>query len=304
MRRAEAILVVGAGGTAIHPSDRLFPDRWGYPVGPVTETRYADLSGAGHEMYELGYALRTSLEAIEHSGNEFPYRGQDAEAWAQIAALMLSIGESAIFAALALTETDAAWSNLAQSEGQDRLAAIRAAFVCEATQQYLLAMGHQLANLAFRVFLTSGPALEGLSGGLKRAAMVAMPWSDDRAGWIFHSAIDKLASEITGSRRKSTRLVKVAAGLYRDASWRQLNESRGQSFHRWREDLGGISRTPLNVLKNRDFVTGQAAIRGGSALREACRALHAASPTADGIALVPVITSEIVSSGPVHDYPA
>ena len=143
------------------------------------------------------------------------------------------------------------------SEVPKRAIALRCDFVSEAIQVHLLALGHQLANLSFRFFLTSRTALDAVSNNksLRDAATAAVPWTDNPQAWLFQSQLELLRGELAGSSIERAKVVRAGARLNRTVPWKDLTSMRGRSLHRWREDVGGLRSSGFATMKGRHEVS-------------------------------------------------
>lgn len=266
---------------------------WEYTVPDIDETKHRYLHSVGQEFDELGRALAASVQAATGSGSlGSVYRGQTEARWLEIAALLTSIGEVAQFAALALLENTAAWDHVDdRHDGEAHAIALRCDFISEAIQLHLLALGHQLANLSFRFFLTSSAATDAVSNSkmLRTAAAAAIPWTDNPKAWLYQRQLQTLRRELVGSSIERAKVVRAVARLDRTAAWTDLNSARGRSFHRWRDDVGGQRDTGFAAMKGRHGVSSRAAVEATKTMWATHRAMKETSPRAAGVALVPHI---------------
>lgn len=197
--------------------------------------------------------------------------------WHAIIDLTRSLCETAHMVNVSLREIGGL---IVDSPTQD--GALQATFFLEATEQYLVGAGHQLCNLAFRVCLTSGKdsaTVRSTSAKWRTRSDASRPGSHAHCGWLMHSQARDLVAVIgKNSRSPGGRIALCAARLYRRASWRSVDDARGENFHRLRLPVTAQGADWQTPLMRRYDAALDAAQDLAVELRVAFSALTAASP--------------------------
>lgn len=242
---SEFSLTVGDAGRWFGLAAGIFPRHEAYQVPRPGDCGLQDAARSAEVLQWCGQALRTALEAEAAHPQDFSNRWThaDLDRWLEIASLLRSAGDAFKLAVASTCEI----RGLLDVTQADSPAAspILAAFVAEATAQYLMSVGHNLTNAAFRVCLTSGPCVHQLASAnsrVRKAMRSATPGNDDRSAWLFHSEAAKVSSALGQSRAAPVRMMKVATRLHSRRSWKAANEARDVYFHRWRRGFAGGDR--------------------------------------------------------------
>jgi hypothetical protein len=117
---------------------------------------------------------------------------------------------------------------------------LRAGFVLEGVGQYLVSIGHNMANIGLRCALEA-PSIRSRIDTMDRrnrdiVKAASQPNTKKPAAWIFHSQAPALLRAI-GGHSGAIRPLRVAATLYRAQDWKPMVGGRNVSFHRIREEF-------------------------------------------------------------------
>ncbi len=171
--------------------------------------------------------------------------------WRELCGLAGTIGESLML--VAASEIEVEWHRRARAIGDlPSNMKLGQRFLSEANANAVISIGHRLANLIARA-LVLDPQLRAAAAKSKNPNIARMmtaltPFSDDRHAWISLDdgntrTLRKIAkcSSHSSVRSLADRLRELACG----EPWRQLEQSRGEDFHRWRVEsasLAGVDR--------------------------------------------------------------
>lgn len=173
-----------------------------------------------------------------------------ANPWREVYGLVGSIGESLVVAAACEIEVE--WHRRARAVGDLPPAmVVGQRFFSIAEGQEVLGVGHRLVNLVARVLATRDDVRATMQSfrPLKRWQRDHFPFDDGRSSWLSADSptVEALARVAAAHRHPSfARLADAVQELVRSAAWKNLEESRGQNFHRWRAEssvLAGVDRT-------------------------------------------------------------
>lgn len=279
------------------PDGTLYPAHDGYTLPSIAEVGLEECSVAGGAWQELGQATLHNLHEI---GTELEFRAQypnyNFQRWVEIAELGRCIGEATLTVVAALAEV----AGLIQSTNpkQPHTNPTLAGFTSEATAQYLVSIGHNLANLGLRIAeehsacnaLLAGP---GSTKGI-RTALRQAPGADHPAAWIFHSQAVDMAAALTPSRSAPASFVKTVSRLFLAKDWTKVNLARNQYFHRWRQSFAFDGYAAASAYHR---ATLRAALCLGRALPALYNQFMRSSPKDNDVPLVPRISVSTWSDG-------
>ena len=183
-------------------------------------------------FWEMG----TAGADASNEGRAYAFAGQMASAGEQLALALAAAVEVAIWAEARLgAESDPA------EEMQMR-------GMAEAQSMFVMGTGHALANLAVRALSLDQDCRAELGRRLGRHGTLTFdPFSMDRADWISLNRTGcraiRAAASSTG-HQEVIDLVDPVVAFGTGSSWRDLEERRGQDFHRWRPQTPGIGAGP------------------------------------------------------------
>lgn len=192
-----------------------------------------------------------ALRAMANQGLTDPHPGVPLaeDRWRQIGGLFGSISESISLAAACEIEVEL--NRRSVEDGSIPPAMIMAGrFFSESQGQTVLGIGHRLANVAVRVLAlrwrdeVQTPALRGAAND---------PWANDRDSWVsLNPRIARSLSEAAARipHQSIHDLAAAISSLQASDEWRNLDDQRGEDFHRWRREtsvLAGVDATSGNV---------------------------------------------------------
>jgi hypothetical protein len=166
----------------------------------------------------------------------------------ELAGYMAGAGEQLALACLADHEFGQ-WASVDPSPARshEKVAAEMAQrALAELESYYVISVGHALANMTGRV-LALDPGLHQHLSGAKYVKTTFTPFSDARQDWL--SMNPKVARALQEAAAQSdipsfAGLADPAAGLAGSKPWRELDEVRGEHFHRWRSQSTGMTGAP------------------------------------------------------------
>ncbi len=133
--------------------------------------------------------------------------------------------------------------------------------LAESAATYVISLGHDLANLVGRVLALDAASHDKLEEKLNTRLL---PGSSDRGDWLSLSDIRELRQIASGvGSGDLVELVDPAHRLRITKSWRELEESRGGDFHRWRPQSAGIVGAALGQFGVTDGETKVYSITAG-----------------------------------------
>lgn len=165
-----------------------------------------------------------------------------------LAGQMASAGEQLALALAAAVEV-AIWREARVGEPEpDPVAEMQMRGMAEAQSLFVMGAGHALANLAVRALALDENCRAELGRKLGRGKTLTFdPFSTDRANW---TSLNPTACKAIRAAARSTGhqevidLVKPVVDFGAGTSWRDLEERRGQDFHRWRPQTAGLGGGP------------------------------------------------------------
>lgn len=228
-----------AGGWLGLPAG-IFPAHGSYRVPTRAECGLAEVQQYAEELHHLGHALRAALAGEEVDSNAFArdFGGQDLSRWLEIAEIIRSAGAATILALASLCEIEGLLNG--SDHELPSISPLVAGFVTEATAQYLISVGHDLANASWRICLTSSACQTQFAAGgsgVQKLVSASIPRSTSRQAWIFHSEATNLADLLATSRVPPARLMRATARLYVAADWQGVIAARDRHFHQLRSDM-------------------------------------------------------------------
>jgi hypothetical protein len=184
-------------------------------------------------FWEMGTA---GVDA-SNEGRVYAFAGQMASAGEQLALALAAAVEVAI------------WRDARVGEPEpDPVEEMQMRGMAEAQSLFVMGTGHALANLAVRVLALDESCRAELGRKLGRGKTLTFaPFSTDRADWI---SLNRTACKAIRAAARSTGhravidLVEPIAEFGTGTSWRDLEERRGQDFHRWRPQTPGLGGGP------------------------------------------------------------
>jgi hypothetical protein len=270
-------------------SHELFPPHLSYRVPNPDEIGLGETESALSNLESAGLRLTSHLDAFPDR-REFDalFKHASFDRQREIAKLLRGAGQSVNLVVAAVCESHgllrsvsgAAESSM-RSPGEQMWDLQRAGFVLEGCAQYLVSIGHYLANVGVRCGLESGAVRERVPTMAKAPAKwltaASTPGSRDQKAWIFHSN-SRLVVEAIGGRSKAIQPLRVAARLNDAASWKPMVDLRGTFFHRVREEFPAAPDGSAAAVE-RLLGVNVAAVRClGRAVPAFVLALQAASP--------------------------
>lgn len=178
--------------------------------------------------------------------------------WREIFGIAGSIGESLMLAAGC--EVEAEWLRRARAAHAlpDQMM-LGQRFFSESEAQLALGIGHRLFNLVLRAVAVDRELRAKMleSRDLKQWAEAHRPRVDTYAAWesLNKSRARALRRVVAGFPHPSVRsLVAVPACLAVSAAWRDLDETRGREFHRWRVESSVVAGLDATSGYTRDVV--------------------------------------------------
>ncbi len=154
----ERITLHGGDGIQRATLDRLFPRRLDYPVPSVDEIGLASTETLIDEIGGMGERGRGN---VERTGDSWAhaYPDDDVVLWAAVCDLLVAVRDTWSMLGPAVREV-AGLLVVAGDEPEDRarrsVALQRSAFVLEAGEQYLVQIGHLMANASLRMAVGDG----------------------------------------------------------------------------------------------------------------------------------------------------
>lgn len=296
-------VTAGDSGAWLVPVGHLFPSHDHYSIPIPDSVGLGDLDQAGDAWHEIGEVLATNIRALETGDSRFEaysYPRASVARWYEIANLSRCCGEACETAAAALCEVSGLLASANREHPQT--APIVAAFVTEGALQYLISVGHNLANLGLRLAIESPSCKRRLLSGTKQAvriASAAVEHPNERKAWIFHSDVKHLNESLNGSTAPAARFLRTVWRLQVSKDWQFGETARNRYFHRWRD---GFSSGGLDEAFNYYSASRDAAACLGRALPQLYHQLLASSPRSrrGGFPLIPriqVMSQELVDSG-------
>lgn len=166
----------------------------------------------------------------------------------ELAGYMAGAGEQLALACLADHEFSQ-WASvdLSSAQSHEKVAAEMAQrALAELESYYVIGVGHALANMTGRV-LALDPGLHQHMAGAKYIKTTFTPFSNARQDWLSMNsnvarALQKAAA--VSAIPSFARLADPAAELAGSKPWQELDEVRGEHFHRWRSQSIGMTGAP------------------------------------------------------------
>jgi hypothetical protein len=179
-------------------------------------------------------------------GTRFMAGGLAENPWREICGLVGSIGESLVLAAACGVEAEAHKRAIA-SGGEPNGMVIAQRFFSNAQGQEVISVGHRLANVAIRT-LAIDPDLRArmdTCGHPARGwAKAHAPNSSARRAWLSlnKATADALRCVVTQTRHCAIfDVAEEVALLQHSDEWRELDDVRGESHHRWRAESSVVT---------------------------------------------------------------
>ncbi len=196
---------------------------------------------AGHaEFWEMGAAAQ----------------GADEDRVYALAGRIASAGEQLALAHAGAVEV-ALWQELRGDSKPDPAHEVSMRGMAEAQCLFVMGTGHALANVAVRA-LALNPSLrselvkEFQRGG---SSPTFAPFSRDRIDWVtLNAGTCKTVRAVAQScgTQEVIWLIEPVVQFEAGRSWRDLEERRGEDFHRWRPQTHGIDGVPRSSPWSRD----------------------------------------------------
>jgi len=180
--------------------------------------------------------------------------------WREVCGLVGSIGESLVLAAACGVEAEAHKRAIASGDEPDGMV-IAQRFFANAQGQEIVAVGHRLANVAIRA-LAIDPGLrarmETCGEPARGWAKAHAPNSSTRRAWLSlnKTTVDALRCVVAQTRHRAIfNVAEEVAHLQYSGEWRELEDIRGESHHRWRPEspvVTGLDQESGYVQEIRD----------------------------------------------------
>lgn len=240
-------LSTGASGDWLGFSGPLLARQRDYQVPGPSELGLASAAQAGDALHEMGRALAANLDVFNDGSDDFGlyFPGFTMRRWLEISRLLQSAGSGIDLVIAALCETEGMLGAADDVRPSDPMAPVVAAFISEASIQYLVSVGHNLANVALRLCVEDSrcrQAMNEAGGAARKALRGVMGETSEAAGWIYHSQSAALAKAVAEVDCPQSRCLLLMGRLFEADAWREANTARNEYFHRWREGFrdGGI----------------------------------------------------------------
>ncbi|MCU1407356.1 MAG: hypothetical protein JWQ43_3659 [Glaciihabitans sp.] len=265
-------LTVGATGDPwFGLSGGLLPSRRTYDLPSAESIGLIDAERAGEELHLMGMALASNLDGFTPNefSDEFPEMSR--ERWVEIAQLCKTAGTAVELVTAALCETAGMLALNKDEENLDPLSPMVSAFLLEASMQYLVSVGHNLANIALRLCVESDECRARLKVGnssVRRILAGVVEPGDQPAGWIYHSQAGQIHRHLSGLSLAPVRCLDVVERIYDAEDWRQLTSARNLYFHRWREGFRGGTTSSNQAVLELQTATVRGAACAGRAIPE------------------------------------
>lgn len=236
----ESITLHGGDGIERSALDRLFPPLLDYPVPSIDQI---GLASTGILIDEIGGMGERGRGNVELNGDswKYTYPDDDVALWSAVCDLLIAVRDTWSMLGPAVREV-AGLLALAVSEAEVSarrgVALQRSAFVLEAGEQYVVQIGHLMANAALRMAIGDANDRELLGSGDRKQTekvLTAIAAGEQSfTAWPFHSFVVKVRPLLDSSTSGAADCVRAVADLYEKPSWAVVSESRNQWFHRAR----------------------------------------------------------------------
>jgi hypothetical protein len=174
--------------------------------------------------------------------------GREKNRLYELGGYMAGAGEQLGLACLADHEFSR-WESvdLSSAQSHEQVAAEMAQrALAELESYYVIGVGHALANMTGRV-LALDPALQQHLATAKYIKTTFVPFSGARQDWLsMNRNVARSLQRIAAMSGLSsfTHLADPAAGLAGSQQWQDLDDVRGEHFHRWRSQSIGMTGAP------------------------------------------------------------
>lgn len=186
------------------------------------------------------------------------HRGAEQDRAYALAGQMASAGEQLGLASAAGNEV-AIWRDLREGADLDAGHEMSMRGMAEAQCLFVMSTGHAFANVGLKA-LALDPALKaelikGFEGG---RVPTFEPFSAERFDWVsMNRETCKMLKAVTQSSSEGDviALIEPVVEFGLGAAWRELDERRGEDFHRWRMQTHGIVGVPQRTPWSSDGKT-------------------------------------------------
>lgn len=287
-------MTVGSdGGTFYSLNGQLFPPHGSYLVPNARDIGLEQAEESLGHLEDAAQQLKQHLAVWpdEHR-DEFTYLFTNAslDRQREIAGLLTGAQQSANLVLAAMCEAHGL-VGADTCDGSTRIGKnpprawdlLRAGFVLEGVGQYLVSIGHNMANIGLRCALEASSirsridTMDSRNRDILKAA--SRPNTKKPAAWIFHSQAPTLLRAI-GGHSNAIRPLRVAATLYRAQDWQPMVGGRNVSFHRIREEFPASPEASTNSILTLYRQNQRALQVLGRALPSFILGLRGASPKA------------------------
>lgn len=270
MRDGFTLTVGDAGDPWFGFSGGFLPSRRTYELASMESIGLDQAELAGGELHMMGMALASNLAVF--SAEEFieAFPDQSMDRWVEVAELCKTAGTALELVTASLCETDGMLRPVKDESHQDPVSPMVAAFLLEACMQYLVSVGHNLANIALRLCVESVVCRAALAAGNAsvRKVLAGVEGPGGTAAWIYHSQAAKFLPCLDDLREPAVICMHVVARLYEAPHWRELSSARNEYHHRWREGFRGGSGSATQSALELQAATVRAAACLGRAIPE------------------------------------
>lgn len=187
------------------------------------------------------------------------HRGTDQDRAYGLAGQMAATGEQFGLASGAGNEV-AIWREFREKQEPDPAHEMSMRGMAEAQCLFLMSTGHAVANVAVKALALDQGLRDQLSQRLERDGQSPglKPFSTDRRDWVSMNAqTSKVLTAVAESSNvpEVVTLVQPVVDFARSDAWRDLQERRGEDFHRWRMQSHGVDGVPRTTPWSSDGKT-------------------------------------------------
>ena len=153
----------------------------------------------------------------------------------------------------ALCETAGMLTPEEDEKDRDPVGPMVTAFLLEAAMQYLVSVGHNLANIGLRLCVESEDCrarLEAGNSSVRKILAAVLGGENHPSSWIYHSQASQIVAQLGGLNVAPAECLDVVGRLHDATDWREMTTARNMYFHRWREGFrGGTTSANQAVLE-------------------------------------------------------
>jgi hypothetical protein len=230
------------------------------PIRLAADSERHRLSWTADDSHERG--VRQALDWQQSAGNAVFWemgaatRGADESMVYGLAGLMASAGEQLGLAHAAGVEV-ALWDGIRDKGAPDPEHEMCMRAMAESQTLFVIGTGHMVANVAARALALRPKLRKELTQRLKYPSTSPSfdPFSDARADWVSLNTVTcqalQAAAEVDHVEEVA-QLVAPVVDFGTGSAWTDLQNRRGQDFHRWRPQTHGIEGVPRHSPWERD----------------------------------------------------